>query len=537
MFENEFDRLPWPAFIARLLKNIYRFGILVIVYAYGAIKNDAHPASFMAGFIGAFLLLTAIPAVLNQFTFKLKVSAEQIQIKKGILNRQELDIPYSRMQSVKEKQWFFFAPFNLTQITIETAAGDTGQAEVELVAVPVALAKLIDERRKAAIAGVSVASEPNVAPTMDDASDGESIANDGPLNSVNAQTHHVEAEAMTDTETVSETTQVVPSTKPQPVAAAPSTAKPVYQISIKQIILFSLTDLTMMLTVFVFLEFLDRYFDDFFRTILSDADGLVKGSIVVLISVVALILLFIAICSFVKSFYKYNQFQVFKTAEDLTIELGLLARNRIIIPISKIQGIEIKQSLLRKIFKLSSVKLILATGNNDDDNKTVYLLPIINDGEVLTVLQELLPAWQFQAMSYQKNAHPKVWYFIRWRLIFGAVASVAAFYFSWIAGIVVVLGLILILGAGIWESRVQGYQILDEHHLSVQSVAVITRTQSFLARSKIQALQRRTSMWLTKKKLSSLTMTVKAGDSTFTADLNFFSDADNDVVQTWYLKH
>ena len=521
MFEDDFSILPWPAFFVRVIKNIYRFiGLFLIIF----IDSGDDPMPLWAKFAAVAIILGLMigPALIGHFTFKLKVTDERLLVKQGVINRRELDIPYSRIQAVSEKQWFFFAPFNLTQLNVETAAGDSSKAEVELLAIPITLAKLIEQRRQEA------SNPQQVASNTHDSSEATRVA---PDEATAASSDALLASAQ---EQPDSSAQI----EPLPVAVEPPLPvppTPSYQISLKQIALFSLTDLSMLFTFVILFEFLERYLDKVLDQFIAQADQLVKTSAFVLVAFIGIVLVVILICSFIKSFYKYHRFEVFKSAKELTIEQGLLARNRITIPYNKIQGVQIKQSLLRKIFKLSSVKLILATGNSDKDQQSIYLLPIINDGELLAVLQNLMPAWDFGTLTYTQNAHARIWYFIRWRLGFGLVACGVAFYFKPLIGALLAVVVVLLILSGIWESRVQGYQIINERLLSVQTVAIITRTQSFLVRSKVQALECQSSLWLAKKKLGSVALTVKAGDTSFESQLNFVPVSFQTAIRKWYL--
>lgn len=75
------------------------------------------------------------PALLRYFFEYYQLFEEKIVIYKGIFQKKEIDIPYERIQTIKERQWFFFKPFQITELLIETAATGAKEAEVDMSAV------------------------------------------------------------------------------------------------------------------------------------------------------------------------------------------------------------------------------------------------------------------------------------------------------------------------------------------------------------------------------------------------------------------
>lgn len=100
--------------------------------------------------------------------------------------------------------------------------------------------------------------------------------------------------------------------------------------------------------------------------------------------------------------------------ETLTLERGLLERKTQKIPLTKIQGLQINQQVLRKLFGLVSVELLLASDQEEGDElKQVFLLPIVHEKEVSQVLRTLLPEWQFPNAELHYTSRNKTWYFLR----------------------------------------------------------------------------------------------------------------------------
>lgn len=63
-------------------------------------------------FFGVVLSLS-LQALLRYFFEYYQLFEEKIVIYKGIFQKKEIDIPYERIQTIKERQWFFFKPFQI----------------------------------------------------------------------------------------------------------------------------------------------------------------------------------------------------------------------------------------------------------------------------------------------------------------------------------------------------------------------------------------------------------------------------------------
>lgn len=493
MSNVDFQRLPKLSLVVLILRRIYKIWGLLAIFSLKLISGERELWLSLV-LVLVFLLFTVIPGMVEYFFYGYAITNDGIEIRQGVFKKQALSIPYDRIQALKQKQWFFFEPFNLIQLEIETA-GNSNEAEVQIPAIPQEVVEIIQARKAQA----------------------------------NLQEADQEMLVSNEPEEFSQEEEEV-------VATSTLNVQPTYTISMKQILLFSLTDLSMLLSVFVITSFLNRYLSKWYDQAMGTLDKLVSGSLWLVVFVILIVLLIIIFCSFVKGIYLYYDFQVFQDAKELTVERGLLAREKTVIPYSRIQGIEIKQTLLRKIFRLSSVKLLLATGNSDKDENTFYLLPIVADEERTALLQKLLPAWELPSTNFTRNEEPKLWYFIRYNLFIGLILGIGLGYFlTWWLTLAVAIFAAFLIAGDIWKAHVQGFQILSNHFLAVETVFGITRTQSILVRNKVQALTCKTSRWLVPKHLGQLELTIKAGNNSQTIALKFIPLAFQKVLATWYL--
>ncbi|PEG76650.1 hypothetical protein CP370_09345, partial [Lactobacillus sp. UMNPBX19] len=62
-------------------------------------------------------------------TLTYTISADEIMIKQGLFNKQQLHLTYPKIQTFQTKQWFFMKPFQLVSLKIETSAHVDNQAD------------------------------------------------------------------------------------------------------------------------------------------------------------------------------------------------------------------------------------------------------------------------------------------------------------------------------------------------------------------------------------------------------------------------
>ena len=125
------------------IQSIRSWGFFIIL----TIFNNGLNELFTQIVLVAIAVLTLIYAFLTYFSRTYVISPEKIIIYHGIIRKKETDIPYDRIQTIKQRQWFFYKPFNIIQILIETAGGSKQEAEGELPAVDASTLQLLESYR------------------------------------------------------------------------------------------------------------------------------------------------------------------------------------------------------------------------------------------------------------------------------------------------------------------------------------------------------------------------------------------------------
>ncbi|MGX7030370.1 PH domain-containing protein [Vagococcus zengguangii] len=449
----------------------------VFVLGYINLKSSAY---FWLG-AGSVVFLILMITVIGYWSSYYQITNEHIVIYKGLVNKRETIIPYNRIQTLKQRQWFFLKPFHLVQLLIETAGGDNDEPEASLPVIKEETVQLIEHYRRSNQQINQVEKEPEVVPTSD----------------------NIDLFDLRSADTDEQTKES-------------KTVSAQYTITNQDILMFALTDLGMMTAMFTLFFFLQEYLPKkWFDKISKESLELLQAGWLLTISICLIVVVIMAAFSVMKSLMKYYQFKVEREERTLTIESGLFERKTQKIPLTKIQGIKIKQPLMRKLFGIVSVELSLAGGQSADDmdtsDQTLYLLPIVREYQVFTTLNQLLPEWQFEQPDLKFTSRDSLWYFLRWKLLAAVIVTAVVSYFSFRMASLVGIGIVLLSLLSAWlQSHFQGYAIQSTSRLCLQSFKFGTKTMTFVEKEKVQAFAEKTGKWLYQKQLGHVSLWVKA---------------------------
>lgn len=407
-----------------------------------------------------------------------ELTEDALIFRKGIFVKQEIIVPYERMQTIKKNQWFYMVPFGLVRLMVETAAHSGKEAEVDLPMVPYALYDELQARRR-------------------------------------------------------DETLMQPKEKVQ---------QPDFALSSKDLLIFALTELTLLAPVFLMLGALEFIPDSLQDRLLGNFSHMI---ILAAVGFFCIAYLLCAIYMILKTVLKYADFQIFQeNSGALRIEYGLLEQKSQVIPMSKIQGVRIKQNIFRLFLGLVSVDLLIAGGQEKQEGEkeslTTHpiLIPVAKISEADTYLTQFLPEFDFQ-VTLKEMQQLRLWYFSRFKFFVIAIPIGAYFFFHfaiWQLALAIVLLAALSLGYAYYQSKSQAYG-MNEHFIVFRDVRLLERVQTILPRKNIQSLEMRTSRWLYPKQLGHCKLNVKAGDDDFHTELNYLPLDDIEQMIQFYRKN
>lgn len=476
--KKRFHPLALVLFLFQEIKNWFFLFIVVFINGGRLAKQGwlgvAAVLVLVAGIVGI--------ALVRYFTQAYQISPEKIIIYSGVFRKHETDIPYERIQTVKQKQWFFLQPFHIVELLIETAGGgSTEKAEASMPAVNEELVHTIENYRLRKKTGTADLAAEAVEPEVEES----------------GYTYH---------------------------------------ITNGQILLFGLTDLSMLTVAIAVAVFFNDFIPaDWVEQAVSASEKLIRAGWLLVAGLVALSVLVLAVLSVMKSFFQYYNFKISRQETTLTIESGLLERRVQKIPLKKIQGIKIRQQLIRKLLGISSVELLLAGGQEEKESAKIYFLPIIADTQLYDNLQALLPEWEFTKPQIRYASRKKIWYFWRWPLLVLLPVIVLGFYFNFWAGLAISLLLLVLLLVAWLEAHYQGYAIQTASRICIQTFTGLSKVQTVVEREKIQSFTEKTTRWLFKKKIGHIKFYLKTGTSAERVALSFIDKTAIDELKHSFL--
>ncbi len=401
--------------------------------------------------LGIFLLVVGYH-VACYLTQTYELTEDALVFRKGIFVKQEIIVPYERMQTIKKNQWFYMVPF--------------------------ALYDELEARRR-------------------------------------------------------NETQIISKEK---------TRQADFSLSSKDLLIFALTELSLLAPVVLMFGVLQVIPDSVQDKLLGQFSQLV---IVVAVALFCVAYLLTAIFMVLKTVIKYANFQIFQESTGaLRIEYGLLEQKSQVIPMSKIQGVRIKQNIFRLFLGLVSVDLLIAGGQEKQEGEQQSLtdhpifIPVTKASEVEAYLTRFLPDFDFQ-VSLKEMQQLRLWYFSRFKFLIIVLPIVAYFVFHfaiWQLALAIALLATLSLGYAYYQSKSQAYG-MNERFIVFRDVRLLERVQTILPRKNIQSLEMRTSRWLYPKQLGHCKLNVKAGDDDFHTELNYLPLADIEQMIHFYRKN
>jgi putative membrane protein len=419
----------------------------------------------------AFLALVLIGSTIAYVFFRYRVVDDAIQVRRGALFKQHLNLAFARIQNINIEHPFYFRPFGRVTLKID-GAGSKGE-EVNIAALDLAQARALSDfiRRQKQLGEQPPGS--------------------------------VEPEAATVAEAENEV--------------------PFYSRSLPDLVLHGLTNNRAFLAVAAILGFLAQSGLsplEMARALGIDFDFVFAGLSVVRFAVLAVLSFItaigvIALLSVVVSIFSYYGFTLFRTGDGLTIRRGLLTKHEIHIRKSRIQAIHLRQDGLDRLLGRCNVILERITHLPAQGDPTAALsrrivVPSVRISEVALVTDEILPGCRpaqlpFTPISLRYFVKQAVIVSVLYGVILGVLQAlpdtpgwlvaallvlwplhVLAAYLRWKAGGLAVDGEVVVARSGLIG--------IDYRLFAAHKVQDVTHVQSLLMRRhNLSSLQVRTA--------------------------------------------
>lgn len=440
---------------------------------------------------GGFLLIALVFGVVKWFFFTYELTPHEITVHQGVFVKRRTHVPFERVQTLTKTQPFIFQPFEVFQVRIETS----GKADDQITfnALTPAQIATIERYRQ-----------------------------------------------------VAQTTSVGTTTTAQPQASA------TYQIDQRALIRYALTSFGSLGIIGVILTLLSEVSNHLPESVMAGLDHWLSGGSLMFYAMLTAVVIFLGIgVAFLKIYNQYYGFTLTRVGQHLAISRGLLTKHTMQLRTTRVQAVQLEQSLLRRALRLVTVSVFLASAVKSDKNEAhqTVLMPVIQAAEATQVLRPFLPTLSLPALQPVKTVPHALRYQIQYALWWGlGILSlvlgsywVLASHWHWHNGVsdtvmLVVAGVLLLawLLAAWLRMRDQCLTIAGDI-LAIQTTPWFTKRQYYVRRDKIQGLNASQSIFMGPRQAQHLQVVVRHGDSAAVIDLRYLQADVVAQVRRWLI--
>ncbi len=337
-------RLPSRVLVLRILEVIKSFAIPIVLLF--VLNNDWDSTFGIIIRVGIllFLLLDIVQKFFGWLNFRYALDEKTVYVIEGNWLKKEKSLPLYKIQSVHSNSPFLYRLLGVVELTFDANA-NSDDASFKLAGVFPTEAKRLEEI----------------------------------LEQVR---HRKQSGASVDDSEESDET---------PVQAAPIPSRLLYALSTREIVLASITSLSVF-AIFPVASTVISSIDDFIN--LDGAfnqveDYVVHASVIAIGLLVIGVLMLSIVIGMVINFLKYGNFRLERRGERIRVEKGLLNRSAKEIPYEKIQAIRMKETFIRRWFHIVGVELVAAGTMDELKDESSTILPFVRRDRAMQVLHRL----------------------------------------------------------------------------------------------------------------------------------------------------
>jgi putative membrane protein len=334
---SEFKRQHPIAAITKVLATIKQnFVTIVILLFIGTSNSEGYFLYFLIGGIA----LTLISGVFSWWMFKYRVHEDELQIRKGVIVKSNMYMSKDRIQVIDITEGVLQRMFGLVQLEVKTAGGGTDTATISAISRGEAEAMRTELRNKRNGNGSSEQDE-EFADFEDDREE-EIIST--------------------------------------------------WKLSTKDLVFAAFTSGNFGLIASILgaasgqmNEFINEETIEYVYEALPG-----YNDVTLVIGIIIAILIVSWVLSFLGVIFRYSDFRLEKTSEELIITSGLLERKHITVPFDRIQAVRFIEGLIRQPFGYGMINVESAGFDQTQKGRSIVLVPFIASANVSAFLNEFL---------------------------------------------------------------------------------------------------------------------------------------------------
>ena len=468
--------------------------ILIAIFLASFIGDPLHIDSFKLGTI--FVIITIVWDILSYLCFTYSIEDSQIVIKKGVIFKKVIHVPFARIQSIEHSQYFLFRPFDVETLQINNASKGSSKDKIQLDAVKTYVGRVLEEKHK------------------------------------QYQNQDVNDEVeQSDIAKIEDSNQEEANTQDDGYAQ--------YKISTKDIALYTFTSFRVFITMFLIVHITHGEVLDFAISIYQKGFG---SNMISLIAFTITAIIIALLLSFIYTMFQFYDFTLVKEGKYLEYEKGLFTRNKVRLSTDRIQSVLIEQNVMGKLLKIMTVKIIMASDGSDDESSQAVVLPILNSdkyAEMMNDFFEWIPLKTVEKFNARKRS---IWLFFRnfdWVLF---IIPIVIYFVGWttLTYSLVVIGVFTFfytIGNAYFKYRVSSIGLTGttkDDYLIVSNGFLFKQRNYYVGWHEIQSMHFESSVFMKRNSLAHIVIRIRKGNSAQTAGVHYIDYDGAKKVYDWY---
>lgn len=512
----------------RMLRTLVPIAVLFVVQFIAG--NRAPGVALWILAVGVFLVvLTGLVEILGWKKFTYEEEGDRITIRKGLIQRSEKIIYYSRIHSVSQEQPLIQRILGVVQLKIETPGG-SGDGDAVLPVLPRREAERLQRALNERAADRSAAADPAAAePFFGPAGGAEGqeppAGFAGPEPDAHAgEPRRAEGGALPQEAGTAAAGRSRAARAPEPEL--------LYRLGPGRLFLAALTEMNLGLAVafvagiFSFAD--DLLPDEWMNRLVTNAQAYLTGFRAILI-IAAVALIAAWLLSLVLFIVKYAGFSLYREGERLSIRYGLLERKQFLFHPGRVQAVTIREGWLRQALGYAHVELNVVS--SAEEKETPALHPFIARAKIEELLSGTIPQFRFAGAEFRPPK--RAWWGYTWiGLAVTVVIAAVLIYFFPHMGRWALLLIPASLAMDYWSYRTSG-AALEGERLTIVNRTFAKQTHCTLKRH-IVALHVGGSRWQRKGEMLNLKAHLLGGAGGSSISVSRLKQEDAQRVYEWY---
>ena len=514
--EPQWRRLHPAGLIVALAKSAKALAGLIVaigMIVMGRMSSDGPNGSGMAPMLigialAIVVMLVLVTPIVQWLTTRYALTDRELIWESGLFFRNRRTMSYDRIHAINSVSPWYLQPFGVVGLTI--SAGGSSESDITLDAVDTAVQLELESLR---------------------------------------------ASNMFDTQVTE------PSEHIKPVRDAQSEHDPVFTASPRDILLYALSDIAFLASALVIWGFWNRISDVLPGWLVRRTEDTVLGLFAQGALAIAMFALFCVIVmlmvSLVSAFLRFYGFAIWRRGDDLVISRGLITKQVTTLPVSRIQSVEIRRNVLRRLLHLCTVRVglsvVAGAGDDDDDDddgnaqSASVLLPVIGSKRVYDVMAKVLPEWDLAPVRTHRTGRGLGRYYLAAPLV-ALLASLMALGVvllrtrtQWhpplplaVAAALATLAMLWWMATRALKWRTEGFALLDgSHRIEATGAEQLTLVTLVTHRSRVQSFTRSTTAWREPHGVESVNMPLFVAVGTSAVGFHAMHRADANRLEEW----